>query len=139
MKKLISAILAFSVIGIAASTNAAVITEATADTYIRSDLSERSFGSETSMIFGNTGNASFSHGLLTFSLNDPGLIGQTVTSVSLKLTTTGNDLSSSTSYTLNLFQLSAANSGWVEGTSTATPNANQSTWQKKSNCSGRLT
>jgi len=131
MKKLISASLAFAVIGIAASTNAAVITEATADTYIRSDLSERSFGSDTAMVFGNTGNTTFSHGLLTFNLNDLGLIGQTVTSVSLNLTTTGNDTASSTSYTLNLFQLSAANSGWVEGTTTATPNASQSTWQKR--------
>lgn len=130
MKNLICSVLAVAVIGSVATANAQIVsTEAVADTYLRSDQSERSFGGDTSMIFGNVTASAFSHGLLRFDLDLPSLSGLTVTSVSLKLTTTGNDGTSSNSYTLNLFQLSAANSGWVEGTTTAVPSANQSTWQ----------
>lgn len=133
MKNLICSVLAVAVIGSVATANAALVTtEATADTYIRSDLSARSFGSDTSMIFGNVNATTFSHGLLRFNLDLPSLSGLTVTSVVLKLTSTdvgGSTANPGSDYTLNLFQLSAANSGWVEGITSVTPDAGQSTWQ----------
>ena len=85
------------------------------DTYLRASVSDSNFGGHTQVLAGTLGNSGL-HALFRFNLNQAALSGATITSATLKLYSDGNDSGSLASATLNLFQLAAANAGWVEGT-----------------------
>lgn len=110
------------------SVSANVITNfATADTYIAGDPARinNNYGGLTNMIIGGHVSNGPYHGLLRFDLS--GLTNVVINSVKLQMQSHGAT-TGYTNVTINVYELSAANANWVEGTSTGGPQAGSATW-----------
>lgn len=121
-------------IAIAGSAVAAPITAsvfATADTYVRSGSGQTAlnFGGADQMLIGHhsTTLGNF-HGFLRFDLSSlPADIE--IQSVTLQMVKPANGVG--LAFTVNIFELSAANANWVEGTANGTTQSGSATWGSK--------
>jgi len=112
-----------------------VITEsltATADTHVRSASAQgnNNFGGADQMLIGNHNDLGDFHGFLRFDLSglgDPDLIQ--IQSVTLEMVKPQTGVGSA--FRVSIYELSAANSAWVEGTANGAAQSGSATWDSK--------
>lgn len=103
---------------------------ATADTYVRSGDGQTAlnFGGADQMLIGNHATLGDFHGFLRFDLSSlPTNIE--IQSVTLQMVKPANGVG--LPFTVNIFELSAANANWVEGTANAATQSGSATWGSK--------
>jgi len=103
---------------------------ATADTHVRSASGQvnNNFGGLDQMLIGNHKDLGDFHGFLRFDLSSlPTDI--VINSVALQMVKPANGTVGS--FTVNIYELSTANTNWVEGTATGQAQAGSATWDSK--------
>ncbi|HEX8311004.1 MAG TPA: DNRLRE domain-containing protein [Chthoniobacteraceae bacterium] len=123
----------FGLIALASNVTSAdavtLVVNSSSDTYLRGGSADQAYGATESLLAGNHSSVGPFTGLFRFDLSGLPNSNITIDSVTLTLTSTGNGAGASV--TLNVFQLAAANSDWIEGTQNGTNGDGASTWSKK--------
>jgi hypothetical protein len=129
-RRKLQAIVAISV-AIACSASANVVTNfATADTRIGGSLTQTNInnGGADQMLVGNHTSLGKLHGLLRFDLSS---LGTNIVINSVTLQMNKPAVGTGSSFTVNVFELSVANTNWVEGTANNVAQSGSATWDSK--------
>lgn len=106
----------------------------TEDTFIQSGANTaRNYGASASLYLGKTtagGNPVESKALLRFDITSLAGKFDSINSVTLTMTFVTQTPVNTTNIGLNLYQISGANSGWVEGTANGVAEAGSSSWNR---------
>lgn len=121
MKKLLSLVVGALALSALVCQAAPIVVTASQDTFVRSDSANDSFGSADTLLVGGHASVGPFNSFYKFSVDLSGLLpSESIDSVSFTLTSVNS--AGSGTVNINLYQLSAANSDWIEGTSGVTDN-----------------